>query len=49
MHQLFLNPDPPKVDDSLLVIRIQYLSYFGLDDERDEGVNKLLLIVSQDT
>ena len=40
MHQLYQNIDPPKVDDSLLGSRIEYLSEFGLDDEREEGENK---------
>ena len=40
MHQLLQNPDPPKVDDSFLGSRIEYLSEFELDDEREEGGNK---------
>ena len=33
MHQLLKNPYPPKVDELLLLIRIEYLSEFDLDDE----------------
>ena len=40
MYQLLKNKDPPKVDESLLGIRIEYLSEFELDDEREEGDNK---------
>ena len=40
MHQLLQNPDPPKVDESLLGSRIEYLSEFELDDENEEGENK---------
>ena len=40
MHQLLQNSDPPKGDESLLGSRIEYLSEFELDDERDEGVNE---------
>ena len=40
MQQLLQNPDPPKVEESLLGIRIEYLSEFRLDDERGGGVNK---------
>ena len=40
MHQLLQNPDPLKVDESLLGSRIEYLSEFGLYDEREEGENK---------
>ena len=43
MHQLLQNPDPPKVDESLLGSRIGYLSKFWLDDEKEEGANKYLL------
>ena len=42
MHQLFQNPDPSNVDKSLLGSRIGYLPEFGLDYEREEGVNKYL-------
>ena len=34
MYQLLQNPDPQKVDELLLGSRIEYLSEFGLDDER---------------
>ena len=34
MHQLLKDPDPPKVEKSLLGSKIEYLSEFGLDDER---------------
>ena len=34
MHQLLKDPDPPKIDESLLGSRIEYLSEFGLYDER---------------
>ena len=40
MHQLLKDPDHPKVDESLLGSRIEYLSEFGLDDEREEGGNR---------
>ena len=40
MHQLLQNPDLPKVDESLLGSRIEYLSKFELDDNREEGANK---------
>ena len=40
MHQLLKNPDPPKVDESLLGSMIEYLYEFGLYDESDEGVYK---------
>ena len=40
MHQLLQNTDPPKVEKSLLGRRIEYLSKFGLDDKREEVVNK---------
>ena len=33
IHQLLQNPDPSKVDESLLGSRIEYLSEFELDDE----------------
>ena len=36
MYQLLQNPDPPKVDESLLGSRIEYLSEFELDYEREE-------------
>ena len=42
MHQLLKNPDPPKVDESFPGSRIEYLSDFGLDDEKEEVVNKNL-------
>ena len=42
MHQLLQNPYPLKVYELLLEIRIKYLSEFGLDDKREEGVNKVL-------
>ena len=34
------NPYPPKVDESLLKSRIEYLSEFGLYDEREREMNK---------
>ena len=40
MHQLFQNSDPSKVDDLLLGSRIEYLSEYKLDYEREEGTNK---------
>ena len=40
MYQLLQNPDPLKVDKSLLGSRIEYLSEFELDDENEEGANK---------
>ena len=40
MHQLFQNTDPPKVDESFLGSRNEYLSDFLLDYEREEGANK---------
>ena len=40
MHQLLQNPDPPKVDEWLPGIMIEYLSDFELDYERDGGANK---------
>ena len=40
MHQLLQNPDPPKVDESLLGSRIEYLSEFELDNENEEGSDK---------
>ena len=42
MHELLQNPNPPKVDESLLGSRIEYLSEFELDDENEEGANKYL-------
>ena len=40
MYQLLQNSDPLNVDESLLGSSIEYLSEFGLYDEREEGVNK---------
>ena len=40
MHQLLQNPYPVNVEESLLGSRIDYLSEFGKDDKREEGVNK---------
>ena len=40
MHQLFQNTDPPKVDESFLGSRIEYLSEFELDNENEEGSDK---------
>ena len=40
MHQLLQNSDSPKADETLLGSRIEYLSEFGLYDERKEGENK---------
>ena len=40
MHQLLQNTDPPKVDESLLGSRIEYLLEFELDNENEEGANK---------
>ena len=42
MHQLLKNSDPLKVDESSLGSRIEYLSQFGLYDEKEEGINKYL-------
>ena len=35
MHQLLKNPDPPKVNESFIGSRIEYLSEFGLYDEME--------------